>query len=488
MKIPRTMSTQHPDNVRSPFFAENHILSGDNEIKEAFYRYAHLGIKEQLWDFEGKDVDSSVVRKLLMKYEPFFREKKLGKDLFLTYRVPNPDVDKNEGKILLETLESIPRSSDTARLFYGDDIAPIFEVAIPMVTDATSLIRVAEYYKRFVVAKENSVLFPGDDALSSWVGRFKPEQINVIPLMEDKDSILNADKIVKEYLVREKVKEYQRVWLARSDPALNYGSLPTVLIEKIGLQRLDTLSQELSLDIPPILGCGSAPFRGNFKPGNVEGNMKAYPSVQTFTLQSAFKYDYHEGLVRDAVETIEAGVCRRPLPVDESCVLPIIDKVSAAYQEQIKLIAPLVNDFSKHIPRRRKRKLHIGLFGYSRNTEGVRLPRAISFCASLYSLGLPPELLGMHTVTSRDVDVIKEVYPTFMKDLGDAAQFLNNDNLSFFPGKIGEQVKEAVKLVDVAVHEEHKKATSEMLQEWKSRNAVSTEHIERAGWMRGFLW
>ena len=94
MKIPRTMATQHPDNVRSPFFATNSVISDDDEIKEAFYSFSHLKIQEQLWDFEGKDVDNNVVRKLLTRYEPFFRKHTLGKDVFLTYRVPNPDVEK----------------------------------------------------------------------------------------------------------------------------------------------------------------------------------------------------------------------------------------------------------------------------------------------------------------------------------------------------------------------------------------------------------
>ncbi|MDY6986226.1 MAG: phosphoenolpyruvate carboxylase [Candidatus Thermoplasmatota archaeon] len=36
----------------------------------------------------------------------------LGRDLFLTHRVPNPEVEGAEDKVLLETLESIPRSYD----------------------------------------------------------------------------------------------------------------------------------------------------------------------------------------------------------------------------------------------------------------------------------------------------------------------------------------------------------------------------------------
>ncbi len=107
IEIPKCMSTQHPDNVNSPFFAENTELGGEDEIQEAYYAFSHLGCDEQMWDCEGKEVDDYVVKKLLTKYEPFFRGKRLGKDEFITLRVPNPTVEKAEAKILLETLESL---------------------------------------------------------------------------------------------------------------------------------------------------------------------------------------------------------------------------------------------------------------------------------------------------------------------------------------------------------------------------------------------
>ena len=116
-KIPRCMSTQHPDNVNAPFFAESPEMGGEDEIQEAYYVFSHLACDEQMWDCEGKEVDNFVVKKLLSKYEAYFRENQLGKDVFLTLRVPNPIVEKDEAKILLETLESIPRSFDTAQLF-----------------------------------------------------------------------------------------------------------------------------------------------------------------------------------------------------------------------------------------------------------------------------------------------------------------------------------------------------------------------------------
>tara|TARA_Y100000310_G_scaffold295544_1_gene327002 strand:+ start:162 stop:1607 length:1446 start_codon:yes stop_codon:yes gene_type:complete len=480
------MSTQHPDNVITPFFADEKIIHGEDELKEAYYSYSLLKIKEQLWDFEGKDVDISVVRKLLTRYGDFFEQNKLGKDINLTYRIPNPEVEKNEGKVVLETLESIPRSFDVAKLFYNEEIAPVFEVAIPMVTNSLSLIRVAEYYKQFVSGKSQSRLLTGDQPISSWLGDFSPKTIRVIPLIEDQESILKAHQIVEEFITHQKIEDYQRVWLARSDPALNYGSLPTVLIEKIGLQNLHELSKKLSVDIHPILGCGSAPFRGNFRPTNVGDNLKAYPSVKTFTIQSAFKYDYDSQVVREAIEEIESTPTKRPIFVDTQVLLPIINKVGQAYQDQIKLIAGMVNAFSSHMPQRRKRKLHIGLFGYSRNSCGICLPRAIGFAGSLYSLGLPPDLLGLHVLNSKDLEIINHAYPTFENDFQDAAQLVNIDNLRLFPQQIAEQIKQALKLADYKINEKHQQLTREIMDDFRLKRDVNGK-IEDAGRIRGYL-
>ncbi len=135
-RVPRCMSTQHPDNVTVPFFAQGPVMEGVDEIREAYYAFSHLGCDEQMWDFEGKEVDEFVVEKLLTTYEGFFRLFPLGRAVYLTLRVPNPAVDKAQGKILLEVLQAIPRAYDVARLFYGEDLAPIFEIIFPMTTSA----------------------------------------------------------------------------------------------------------------------------------------------------------------------------------------------------------------------------------------------------------------------------------------------------------------------------------------------------------------
>ncbi|HLC60679.1 MAG TPA: phosphoenolpyruvate carboxylase [Candidatus Nanoarchaeia archaeon] len=485
--VSRTMSTQHPDNVNTPFFSDSAELGGEDEIKEVFYAFSHIHSKEQLWDCEGKEVDNFVVKKLLTKYEPYFKKHILGKDVFLTLRVPNPSVEKNEAKILLETLESIPRNFDAAKLFYNDGIAPIFEIALPMTTDYRELTRIAKYYKTYVVGKQHDKL--GDDmTIAQWIGKFQPEKLRIIPLIEDKDTILNCDRIVEGFLNEEKVDDYQRVWLARSDPALNYGNLATVLMLKVAFHKLGGVQDKLSVDILPILGCGSAPFRGNFKPTNIKNCVQGYPSVHTYTLQSAFKYDYNIKEVNGAVEFLNNSKPGMPVPVDEKKCVSIIDKLMGEYRKQIKLVVEHINNISPYIPSRRKRKLHIGLYGYSRNIGELKLPRAITFCAALYSYGLPPEIIGLNALEEKDMDYIKDIYANFDNDLRDSLQYLNEDNLHIFPNEIVEKINKIKKMVDYEVNEKHKKVTSIILDDLKKKDyRLLTENITRAGFIRGFL-
>jgi len=483
-KIPRTMSTQHPDNVAVPFFANSQDMSGEDEIQEAYYVFSHLQCQEQMWDCEGKEVDDFVVRKLLTQYEHFFALKRLGQDVFLTLRVPNPTVEQTEGKVLIETLESIPRSFDAARLVYGEEIPPIFEVILPMTTSHKCLNRVYYFYKDFVAGRQTLPFFPGDISIAEWVGDFKPEEINVIPLFEDRHHMLEAAAILRRYL-ENKPFTYQRVFLARSDPALNYGMISAVLLNKVALQRLAALEKETGVEIYPILGVGSAPFRGNLKPHTVERVLAEYPDVQTFTIQSAFKYDYPVAAVLEGIRKINAAPRGKGVEVDEERCIRIIDSVSRAYASEVRVLAPLVNYVASAIPQRRKRKLHIGLFGYARETGGVSLPRAIGFCAACYSIGLPPELLGYVGLDKEDARYLRTVYHQFDQDLEDALPFFNEDVFKLLP-----ELRHLLRteLFPFRVDEEHRKITSRIIKAVKDgRREGLARLILEAGYLRGFL-
>lgn len=482
--IPRCMSSQHPDNANIPFFAENGELGGEDEIQEAYYAFSHLGCDEQMWDCEGKEVDDFVVKKLLTKYENFFREKKLGKDVFLTLRVPNPEIEKTEAKVLLETLESIPRSFDTSKIFYNDEDPPIFEVILPMTTSPEAVDRIYRYYTDFVAGKEKSRLKKDDITVAEWIGEFQPKKINVIPLFEDKERLLSAHDITRAYL-KDKNIAYQRVFLARSDPAMNYGLVSAVLLNKIALFNLQKLEEEIGVKIYPILGVGSAPFRGNLRPQTVDRIIREYPSVHTFTIQSAFKYDNSPADVREAIEKLRTRQTGAALEADEERILKIINKYSEEYSRQMTALAPIINKVSEYVPRRRKRKLHVGLFGYSREVRGVILPRAISFVSVLYSIGLPPEVFGLSALDEDDLRFVRRIYVNFDDDLRDAFRYLNTES-KFLPPELKEKIDKLK--IDFKIDKNHKEITDRVLEALaENKTDDLEEHILSAAVLRKFL-
>lgn len=483
VRIPQCMSTQHPDNVNLPFFAESPELGGEDEVQEAYYAYSHLGCSEQMWDCEGKEVDNFVVRKLLTRYDTFFREKQLGRDVFLTMRVPNPEIETAEAKILLETLESIPRSFDTACLFYGEECPPIYEVILPMTASHTAVDNIYRYYTDIVVGKQERRLGEGGTTIADWIGRFRPDRINVIPLFEEMDHMLDAHNVVRRYLEGKDIAD-QRVFLARSDPAMNYGLVSAVLLNKIALRHLREVSEETGTRIYPIIGVGSAPFRGGLSPLTVDRVTAEYPSAHTFTVQSAFKYDYPLEDVRNAVRRLEERWPTRPLPVDEEAALDLIERYTGAYERQIGPLAPLINRVARYVPERRKRKLHIGLFGYARSTGGITLPRAIKFTAALYSIGLPPEILGLDALDDADIGYIREVYVNFDEDLRAACRFLNTET-GFVPPELAARVTD---LTDVESDEEHTQITAAIARALRENETGKlTSLVLQAAHRRKFL-
>ncbi len=485
-EVPRCMSTQHPDNVTTPFFSDSDILAGEAEVKEAFFVFSQLGCHEQMWDSEGKEVDNQVVEKLLSRYHDFFMKRRLGRDLFLTYRVPNPSVENAQGKILLETLHSIPRAYDVAKTA-GLDCAPIFEVIIPMTTSHLELERVRNYYEHVIVGQKELKLGREKISVKEWVGDFQPESINVIPLLENLESITNCGSIVSKYL-EGKDLEYQRVSLARSDPALNYGSASAVLISKIALQKLHEVEEKSGVRIMPIIGVGGAPFRGNFTPNNVNNCGDEYPSVQTYTVQSSFKYDHPFRDVVNAVDMINHVHRRPPLEIDEKRAMELVKKMIRVYEAQLKGVADLINGVSVFVPGRRARKLHVGLFGYSRSMKGLKLPRAIKFCASFYSVGVPPELLGLSALSEKEFDELHSLYTKIDEDLKDSAKFLNRTNLGRMPPAVRSGISKVLEWIECEPDEDYVELTTRIYENFRAgKHTHLTEDIKAAAWRRRFL-
>jgi phosphoenolpyruvate carboxylase len=429
------MSTQHPDNAHVPEWNKEEVINGNAEVQEAHYAYSSLGCQEVMWDSEGKDTDTRVSRKLLQKYWDYFAGHTIGEDVYLTYRIPNPKIEGAEKKILVETLQNIPVAYDVASMVYKREVAPIFEVILPFTTEAKEIIMLYNYYKKAIVAAEDASLYEGT-TVKDWIGTVKPKAIKVIPLVEDFDSIRHVDQILAPYLKAVKPK-HQRVFIARSDPALNYGFICAVLLSKIGLSKLKALEDQQETQIHPILGVGSKPFRGHLSPENIDNFLEEYRGLSTVTIQSAFRYDYPAEQVKECIQILNQrlpnGVPQHVDTEDEATLLGILTKCRKAYEHQIEVLAPFINSVAAYVPPRRARKLHIGLFGYSRCVAGVCLPRAISFAAAMYSVGVPPEFIGakaLAELTDKEWATLGKFYLKMQPDLKLVGEYVSIANLN----------------------------------------------------------
>ena len=484
------MSTQHPDNARpAPFANREGVLGGDGEVREAHHIFA-LGCNEQMWDSEGKEADNHVVRKLLTAYPDFFKNnRRLGKDVILTLRVPNPGIEQDMRKSMVEALQSVPSARDVANGFYGDvddASAPIQEVILPFTTSAEEIALVDAYYRNIIVGQEAQTLLDGR-LVKDWVGEFFPKSVRVIPLIEDIDHLFKCDTILEEYLTGRDLPA-QRVFLARSDPALNYGMVAAELALKVALVKLKDLEGRIGIPLYIIIGAGSVPFRGHLTPLNVDRALREYCSARTFTVQSAFKYDYELEKVQAGIKQLQAHVPTDPPRIDQDRAREIIDKTTAEYQARVKDLLEVISSVAAHVPRRRERKLHVGLFGYGRSLGGfggATLPRAIGFAASLYSIGVPPELLGLAALDEDDFAFVREACPSLDEDLRTALRFTNERHVFALLGD--DYMKLVTRFAD-DIDRVHEGLTSAIWAGVRQDGAVNTRHyVEEAAQLRRFL-
>ena len=384
------MATQHPDHAARPFWHTENFIPTMEEAKELFLSFSDLGISEYKWDWEGKLVDEAIIERLMAVYYQYFKKNPLGKEKFLTFRLPNPKVETEfrMGRALM----GIASSAGLAKQV-GMHTPPLFEVILPMTESAKEMLAIQEAFREIANLKHPLNRF--EKGLLS--------HVLMVPLFEQVSTIINSDKILEKYLIEHKKifgfnPPYLRPYVARSDPALNSGILPTVIAIKIALSRYAKFAKKHKIDLYPVIGCGCLPFRGGLYPLRPERFMQEYKGIRTVTIQSAFRYDYPKPVVVKAIKALHKGLPKSQAVVmttsEEKKLIAAIKPFEAAYKKTVEGIAPLVNDLAKHIPKRRERVQHIGLFGYSRGIGKVSLPRAISFTAVLYSLGVPPEIIG----------------------------------------------------------------------------------------------
>lgn len=399
-KIPTVMFSQHPDHAQKPYWHKRELIKTHDELKECYLMFKELKGDEVMWDWEGKLVDEAVIERLLGKYFKFFKKNPLGDKYFLTFRVPNPRIESGYrlGRAFMVILSAQDLASSASF-----PKSPLFEVILPMTENATELIKIQK--------KFSNIERVMSDSFGSNV--FKRKILEIIPIFESVDSLLKSGNIVRKYatlyakLFKKKLP-YFRPFCARSDPALNSGIVPTTLAIKWALSEYALFSKTSGIPTYPIIAPGSLPFRGGLTPNDAKNFINEFPGIKTLVIQSAFRYDYPLTQVKQAIKKINKLLLNPQPQILPANYLKEIKAIIALfekpYQQAIEKIAPIIAKVSPFIPQRRERVQHIGLFGYSRKVGKTKLPRAIGFTASCYSLGIPPELIG----TGRGLKLAKE--------------------------------------------------------------------------------
>lgn len=494
-KIPVTMATQHPDNAGIPPFVSGPFVSTAEEIGECMKCFQELGVHEYMWDWEGKFVDEAVMDRLLSKHHEFFKKNQIGKDVFLTFRIPNIWEEKAQHRLQRAFMNMI--SAEHAAENYGMHTPPLFEVILPMTTSADQLIQLQKMFSRIAEATEN--IFDMKSVL---------KHIELIPLFEEIGIIAHSDEILQKYVDFLQTEynykpEYLRVFIARSDPAMNAGLVPTMMTIKEAIAKYHAFGDRNGIEIYPWIGGGSLPFRGAINPENIREVIDEYKGTASVTIQSAFRTDYPIEDVKTAIDLLNLEIPKNRKQylrvTAEECqqIEKFGQDAGKIFKSTIEEIADTINFVAAKLPSHRERVQHVGLFGYSRGVGKVTLPRAIKFTGALYSLGIPPEFISTGRVLRLAeqegiLPLVKKLYVNLKRDMVHAGKYLNKENLDLFCETnpewkpIREDIREIEKILNIELgpetdaHYVHRNFTSNIYRRSKMGTDFSSDILEAA--------
>mgnify|MGYP001619842134 FL=1 len=352
------MATQHPDNAAPPYWdsLSRPFIGAYQEMGEAVACFKDLGVSEFMWDWEGKHADAAVIDRLFSEHYEYFAKHQLGRDKFLTFRLPN--IWEEKGYSLLQAMTVILTSEDFARdLKYQN--RPLFEVILPMTERADQLMHMHKLFEK--LAQFKSSQFTPDQAANN-------DYLELIPLVESVESQQAVAKLLDNYVELHKkhfgkVPGYIRPFLARSDPALVSGLLATVIANKLALSRVYEFADKSGIPVYPISGVGSLPFRGGLTPATVDDYLREYPGMRTVSIQSSFRYDHPIDEVKRAVKRLETELpATKPIIInssDQKRLTSIGKQSTNFYQDTLSGIAADLKPIFAAVPRRRDRRQHI---------------------------------------------------------------------------------------------------------------------------------
>ena len=435
------MATQHPDSA-------TRCVRTSEEVDEALICLRRsedgLGCDEYLIDYMGKLTPYHQIGQIIKAMGKEVDEIP-GTDVFLTPRMVSSFKEEPFRQIM--TLSAVMEGMYESSQIFGE---PGVREMVHAMTTINELKRTRDRARTILKMLQRDLKFAeGSD-------------IQVIPLFEGVPELLSFGNILPEF---NKELGGKRLFLGKSETSIVYGHAATSLAIKVALADIASICRTLSTPYYPIFGGGCLPFRGHVTLENIENVLVEYKGVRTYTIQSGMRYDHGSDKTRKLVEKIGSGTSSEGFleysNEDRDLIVKSIVIFAKNYLEDLLEISDRVVDVAALVPNQRERLLESSDVAYYQSIRSIdsflpfcqdsearnkisglnhkkllRLPRSISFTAALYTVGLPPELLGMGLALKEISEklgrpwlerLLDEVFPSLRDDVTFASRFLRED-------------------------------------------------------------
>jgi len=399
MRLPVAMATQHPDSASKSFSSQEEVDEALRDFSPA--ERGGFECDEKMVDFEGKLTAYGQMRWIIEKVTSALNLVP-GEDFLITPRIPSEKLEEAERQVM------VIWAAIAANKFSYEATArqAIKYLITPMVENSRELLI---SHRRI-----NKLLKFGQEEL----GLPSTCVMRLVPLFEDVVKLLHCDEIIDGYrrLMLKELGEYEdhfRIFLGKSDAAMTYGHVASLLAIKIALSRLEKWKREVHVDVCPIIGVGLLPFRGHLAPWNVKNFIEEYKGYYTVTIQTGLRYDIPHEQSIEVIRSIKREAGHIPVVYDDEEEKELVDAIrefARSYFDVMVEMATTICLIADVIPERRDRMPResyyrslagpLKLIGdkmlYEKMPSGeIKLPRAIKFVASCYMLGVPPAILGV---------------------------------------------------------------------------------------------
>ncbi len=407
--IPLAMCTQHPDSASKCVDASEEVQEAIKDVTPS--EQGGFNCDEKMIDYEGKLTPYHQVKWVAEELARLGF--KAGSDFILTPRLPNPRLEQLDRHLMVLI----------ATLIVNLEVPGAVQYVINPMTGSTK--ELLDLQRR---------IWNITKLLEEETGKRIETEVKVIPLIEDLDAMLNVNELLRKWVMESSIftrSDIVRVMIGKSDTAMIYGHVPSILGMKVALSKLWRLGKELGVKIYPILGVGRLPFRGHLSPSTVLEFADTYRWFYTVTIQSGIRFDMGPQAVREVLEKLQDKVGRTPkvYTLEEEYLVRRVCKIfTAEYLKFIVQIADKILLINNFIPKRRERLevakysrdvIDSALFSEDRDLinfveeHKIVLPRAINFVAALYTMGLPPTIIGL----GRALRKIEQAFPEYVVDL-----------------------------------------------------------------------